>query len=102
LWKSPTLESQVCEHLLRHAWVADRFTLIRSCRHDQANHVESHARFLSGYGQMKTGPSHPRRLRLDRGASGQRRPQRRGATGQQTPRHLRPGEGISTGAAQQT
>lgn len=48
---------QVCEHLPKHARIADRFTLIRSCSHDQANHFEGHARFLSGYGQMKAGTS---------------------------------------------
>ena len=48
---------QVCEHLPRHTRIAHRFTLIRSCCHDQANHFEGHARFLSGYGQMKTGTS---------------------------------------------
>ena len=45
----------VCEHLPLHAQCADRYSLIRSCSHDQANHFEGHARFLSGYGQMKTG-----------------------------------------------
>jgi hypothetical protein len=48
---------QVCEHLPLHARIAHRFTLIRSCCHDQANHFEGHARFLSGYGQMKAGSS---------------------------------------------
>ena len=45
----------ICEHLPRHARIADKFSLIRSCSHDQANHFEGHARFLSGYGQMKSG-----------------------------------------------
>lgn len=45
----------VCEHLPLHAATAHRFSLIRSCAHDQANHFEGHARFLSGYGQMKAG-----------------------------------------------
>ncbi len=45
----------VCEHLPLHAQTAHRFSLIRSCCHDQSNHFEGHARFLSGYGQMKTG-----------------------------------------------
>ncbi len=47
----------LCEHLPKHARVADKFTLIRSCCHDQANHFEGHARFLSGYGQFKPGGS---------------------------------------------
>jgi hypothetical protein len=47
----------LCEHLPLHTKVAQRFTLIRSCSHDQANHFEGHARFLSGYGQMKAGTS---------------------------------------------
>ena len=45
----------VCELLPRHAQIADKYTIIRSVSHDQANHFEGHARFLSGYGQMKTG-----------------------------------------------
>lgn len=45
----------ICEHLPKQARIADKFTLIRSCCHDQANHFEGHARFLSGYGQMKAG-----------------------------------------------
>ena len=45
----------VCELLPRHAQMADKYTIIRSVSHDQANHFEGHARFLSGYGQMKTG-----------------------------------------------
>ena len=47
----------VCELLPRHAQIADKYTIIRSVSHDQANHFEGHARFLSGYGQMKTGTS---------------------------------------------
>jgi hypothetical protein len=48
---------QVCEHLPKHARIAHRFTLIRSCCHDQANHFEGHVRFLSGYSDMKAGTS---------------------------------------------
>lgn len=48
---------QLCERLPLHARLAHRFTLIRSCCHDQANHFEGHARFLSGHGQMKAGTS---------------------------------------------
>jgi len=47
----------ICEHLPKQAKLADKFTLIRSCCHDQANHFEGHARFLSGYGQFKPGTS---------------------------------------------
>src|SRR5436190_24328656 len=45
----------ICEHLPKQARVAHRFSLIRSCSHDQANHFEGHTRFLSGYSQMKAG-----------------------------------------------
>ena len=47
----------ICEHLPKQSKLADKFTLIRSCCHDQANHFEGHARFLSGYGQFKPGTS---------------------------------------------
>lgn len=47
----------VCELMPRHAQIADKFTVIRSVSHDQANHFEGHARFLSGYGQFKAGTS---------------------------------------------
>ena len=46
---------QICEHLPKQAKVAHRFSIIRSCCHDQANHFEGHTRFLSGYSQMKAG-----------------------------------------------
>jgi len=39
----------VCEHLPLHARIADRFTLIRSCTHDQASHQHGQSRMLSGY-----------------------------------------------------
>ena len=39
----------VCEHLPRHAQVADRFNLIRSISHGFANHAGGAGRFLSGY-----------------------------------------------------
>lgn len=45
----------ICEHLPRHAEVAHRFTLIRSCHHDEADHFAGHRRFLSGYGRLKPG-----------------------------------------------
>lgn len=48
----------VCEHLPKHAKSADRFTLIRSCTHDEADHFAGHRRFLSGYGQLKAGTSY--------------------------------------------
>src|SRR5262245_51041917 len=46
---------EVCEHLPKHATIADRFTLIRSCCHDEADHFAGHRRFLSGYGKLKAG-----------------------------------------------
>ncbi|MCC7418972.1 MAG: DUF1501 domain-containing protein [Planctomycetaceae bacterium] len=46
---------EVCEHLPNHAKIADRFTLIRSCTHDEADHFAGHRRFLSGYGKLKPG-----------------------------------------------
>jgi len=45
----------VCEHLPRHAKVAHRFSLIRSCTHDEADHFAGHRRFLSGFGKLKAG-----------------------------------------------
>lgn len=45
----------VCEHLPKHARIADKFTLIRSCCHDEADHFAGHRRFLSGYGKLKPG-----------------------------------------------
>lgn len=45
----------VCEHLPKHAKLADKFTLIRSCSHDEADHFAGHRRFLSGYGKLKPG-----------------------------------------------
>jgi hypothetical protein len=38
----------VCEHLPRHAKVADRFTVIRSIAHAFADHGGGHKRFLTG------------------------------------------------------
>jgi len=46
---------EVCEHLPLHAKIADKFTLIRSCCHDEADHFAGHRRFLSGYGKLKPG-----------------------------------------------
>lgn len=45
----------VCEYLPEHAAIADKFTLIRSCCHDEADHFAGHRRFLSGYGKLKQG-----------------------------------------------
>jgi hypothetical protein len=45
----------ICEHLPKQARVARRFSIVRSCAHDQANHFEGHTRFLSGYSKMKAG-----------------------------------------------
>jgi len=48
----------VCEHLPKHAETAHRFTLIRSCTHDEADHFAGHRRFLSGFGKLKPGTSY--------------------------------------------
>ncbi len=48
----------ICEHLPRHARVARRFSLIRSCSHDEADHFAGHRRFLSGFGKLKAGTSY--------------------------------------------
>ena len=48
----------VCEHLPKHAQIAHRFSLIRSCSHDEADHFAGHRRFLSGYGKLKPGTSY--------------------------------------------
>ncbi|MBL8850006.1 MAG: DUF1501 domain-containing protein, partial [Planctomycetaceae bacterium] len=45
----------VCELLPRHAQTADRFTLIRSCTHNEAGHFEAHGRFMSGHPGLKPG-----------------------------------------------
>lgn len=45
----------VCEHLPKHAKIADKFSLIRSCTHDEADHFAGHRRFLSGFGKLKPG-----------------------------------------------
>lgn len=39
---------EVCEHLPRHALVADRFTLIRSMSHQSAGHDGAHRRVMTG------------------------------------------------------
>lgn len=49
---------EICEHLPKHAQIADKFTLIRSCSHDEADHFAGHRRFLSGYGKLKPGTSY--------------------------------------------
>lgn len=43
----------ICEHLPRHAQVADKFTLIRSISHGFANHAAGAGRFLSGYNPFR-------------------------------------------------
>lgn len=45
----------ICEHLPLQAQVAHRFSLIRSCSHDEADHFAGHRRFLSGFGKLKPG-----------------------------------------------
>lgn len=51
--KVPGIE--ICEHLPKQAALADKFTLIRSVCHDEADHFAGHRRFLSGYGKLKPG-----------------------------------------------
>jgi hypothetical protein len=46
---------EICEHLPKHAEIAHRFALIRSCTHDEADHFAGHRRFLSGFGKLKPG-----------------------------------------------
>ena len=46
---------QICEQLPKQAALADKFTLIRSVCHDEADHFAGHRRFLSGYGKLKPG-----------------------------------------------
>lgn len=38
----------VCEHLPRHAKIADKFNIVRSIAHDFADHGGGHKRFLTG------------------------------------------------------
>ncbi|MFN0020042.1 MAG: DUF1501 domain-containing protein [Pirellulaceae bacterium] len=51
--KVPGIE--ICEQLPKQAALADKFTLIRSVCHDEADHFAGHRRFLSGYGKLKPG-----------------------------------------------
>lgn len=46
---------EISEHLPKHAAIADKFSLIRSCAHDEADHFAGHRRFLSGFGKLKPG-----------------------------------------------
>ena len=39
----------ICEHLPRHAAIADRFTLIRSCSHNWSGHNDGIPMMVSGY-----------------------------------------------------
>ncbi len=45
----------LCEFLPLHAQTAHRFSLIRSCTHNEAGHFEAHGRFMSGHGGLKPG-----------------------------------------------
>ena len=38
----------ICEHLPRHARIADKFTIVRSVAHEFADHGGGHKRFLTG------------------------------------------------------
>jgi len=46
---------ELCELLPRHAEIAERFSLIRSCTHGEGGHFEAHGRFLSGHPGLKPG-----------------------------------------------
>lgn len=46
---------ELCELLPRHAEIANRFTLIRSCTHGEGGHFEAHGRFMSGNPGLKPG-----------------------------------------------
>jgi hypothetical protein len=46
---------EISEQLPLHAKIADKFTLIRSVCHDEADHFAGHRRFLSGFGKLKPG-----------------------------------------------
>ncbi len=39
---------EICEHLPKHAQMADKFTLVRSIAHEFADHGGGHKRFLTG------------------------------------------------------
>jgi hypothetical protein len=58
--KSPGVE--ICELLPKHAAIADKFTLLRSVAHDQADHGFGTRRFLTGYADdmpgSNNGPSY--------------------------------------------
>lgn len=45
----------LCELLPMHARTAHRFTLIRSCTHEEGGHFEAHGRFMSGNRGLKPG-----------------------------------------------
>lgn len=47
--KAPGLD--VCEYLPKHAAIADKFTLLRSVAHDEADHGFGTRRFVTGYGK---------------------------------------------------
>ncbi len=49
---------EISEFFPLQAQRADRFTLIRSVTHDEADHFAGHRRFLSGYGQLKAGTTY--------------------------------------------
>ena len=46
---------EISEQLPLHAKIADKFSLIRSVCHDEADHFAGHRRFLSGFGKLKPG-----------------------------------------------
>ncbi|MEX0704189.1 MAG: DUF1501 domain-containing protein [Planctomycetales bacterium] len=50
---------EVCEHLPEHARRADRYTLIRSCVHEESEHTQGIARTLTGYGESNVPGNRP-------------------------------------------
>ena len=51
----------VCELLPRHAQIADKFTLLRSVAHDEADHGFGTRRFCTGYAKesrLNNGPAY--------------------------------------------
>ncbi|WP_439631969.1 DUF1501 domain-containing protein [Gemmata sp.] len=60
----------VCELLPEHAKIADKFTLLRSVAHDEADHLVGTRRFLTGYRDLLAGSdSYPYYPALESGVS---------------------------------
>lgn len=66
--RSPGLE--VCELLPGHARIADKFTLLRTVAHDEADHLVGTRRFLTGYRDLLAGSDgYPHYPSLESGVS---------------------------------